>query len=107
MDKISVADPETNLRKMWIRVQTGRKLQIQNMKKSGSLSVFSLQNKVETLMVLTLDGNSERGACNEQSLSFDLFKAVDQFEGSVKSDVFFPKRPIFMRAQHVMSYHLI
>jgi len=39
---------------------------------------------------------------------FDLFKAFDKFESGHKSDIFIRKDLFsFMRAQHVMSYHLI
>ena len=38
----------------------------------------------------------------------DLFKAFDDIESSNKSGIFTRKDPFsFMRAQHVMSYHLI
>ena len=44
----------------------------------------------------------------EPSLLFDLFKALDQIESNNKSDIFLRKDLFsFMRAQHVLSYHLI
>ena len=43
-----------------------------------------------------------------QYMLFDLFKAFDYIESSRKSGIFTQKDPFsFMRAQHVMSYHLI
>ena len=43
----------------------------------------------------------------EQYLLFDLFKALDESR-AVTNRIFFPKGPIsFMRAQHVLRYHLI
>ena len=39
-----------------------------------------------------------RFACKEQSLLFDLFKAIDQIESSHKSEVFSLKRLIFLHA---------
>ena len=64
-----------------------------------------LNNNKET-MALILDGNSLRGA--HKYLLFDPFKAFDYIESSLKSGIFTRKdRFSFMRAQHVMSYHLI
>ena len=57
-------------------------------------------------MVFILDDNSEIGA-HEQSLLFHLFKAFDKIESRHKSDIFFRKDLFsFMRAKHVLSYHL-
>ena len=58
-------------------------------------------------MVLILDGNSEM-CVHVGSMLFDLFKAFDYIESSHKSDFFLRKDLFFiMRAQHVLSYHLI
>ena len=49
-----------------------------------------------------------RCARKEQSLLFNLYKAFDQFESRHKSGIFI-RKDLFsiMRAQHVISYHLI
>ena len=50
----------------------------------------------------------KRCARKAQYLLYDLFKAFDYIESSHKSGIFTRKDPFFcMRAQHVMSYHLI
>ena len=46
-------------------------------------------------MILILDGTSKIGA---QSGLFDLFMAFDKIESGHKSDVFSPKRPVFLHA---------
>ena len=62
-------------------------------------------------MVFILDRHSELGAhvIQEQSLLFSLFKAIDKIESSHKSGIFFSlKRAFFfLRAQFVLSYHLM
>ena len=46
-------------------------------------------------------------AHKEQSLLFDLFKALDKIESSTKSGDFFQERLFsFIRKQHFLSYHL-
>ena len=58
-----------------------------------------LYNIYHIHVVLILDSNSwNRCACREQSLLFDLCKSFDKFESSHKSDIFYPKRPIFLHA---------
>ena len=55
-------------------------------------------------MVLILDGYlKDRSAGKNQSLLFNLFKAFFWNEISHKSDVFSPKRPIFLHACAVCS----
>ena len=46
-----------------------------------------------------------RCRCARKELS-DLFKTFNKIESSDESDIFYPKRTIFLRAQHVLSYHL-
>ena len=49
-----------------------------------------------------------RCARKAQYLLFNLFKAFDYIESSHKTGIFTRKDPLsFMRAQHVMSYHLM
>ena len=50
----------------------------------------------------------KRCARKAQSMVFDFFKAFDYIESSHKSGIFTRKDLFsFMRAQHVVSYHLI
>ena len=60
-------------------------------------------------MVLILDGNSEIGVnVNELSLLFDQLKAFHQTENSHESGFFLRKNLFsFIRAHHVLSYHLL
>ena len=59
-------------------------------------------------MVHILDGYSEIASEGQINLLFDWFKAFDEIVSCHKSDYFFRKDLFsFMRAQRVLSYHVI